>query len=274
MRHADLRPLSGGRAALRAPVAGRRSPLRVVMRRRRSASSSSTCCLLLAFIDIDTMRLPNRSWGCCAISRSRIGLAITQFTDVPAAPLMPLGQGLLSIPVVYALFGALVSAGFGSAHRPRLLARERSRGVRDGGHQAARGDRAVPRPLRPARAACSVACSVPSTGSSRLARQPRACVTSSPSDRSSRLPRLSSHWSGCRSWHGTRGCSPRRPVTFVTDSLAPDSSVPDVTCRYSVRGARKRRIIAADAGGEAAVGHACVERGRDTRGAPLGWMHC
>ncbi len=67
--------------------------------------------LLLSFIDIDTMRLPNQLVGLLAIIGAG-SLAITQFTDVTAAPLlMPLGQGLLSIPVVYALFGALISAG-------------------------------------------------------------------------------------------------------------------------------------------------------------------
>ncbi len=66
--------------------------------------------LLLAFIDIDTMRLPNQLVGLLAIIGAG-SLAITQFTDITAAPLMPLGQGLLSIPVVYALFGALISAG-------------------------------------------------------------------------------------------------------------------------------------------------------------------
>ena len=66
--------------------------------------------LLLAFIDIDTMRLPNQLVGLLAIIGAG-SLAITQFTDITAAPLMPLGQGLLSIPVVYGLFGALISAG-------------------------------------------------------------------------------------------------------------------------------------------------------------------
>jgi len=66
--------------------------------------------LLLAFIDIDTMRLPNQLVGLLAF----VGIgavAITQLTDVTAAPLMPLGQGALSIPVVYALFGSAISAG-------------------------------------------------------------------------------------------------------------------------------------------------------------------
>lgn len=66
--------------------------------------------LLLAFIDIDTMRLPNQLVGLLAVV-GVAGVAVTQFTDVVAAPLMPLGEGLLSIPVVYALIGSLVSAG-------------------------------------------------------------------------------------------------------------------------------------------------------------------
>ncbi len=66
--------------------------------------------LLLAFIDIDTMRLPNQLVGLLAVV-GIVGVGVSQFTDVVAAPLMPLGEGLLSIPVVYALFGSLVSAG-------------------------------------------------------------------------------------------------------------------------------------------------------------------
>lgn len=67
--------------------------------------------LLLAFIDLDTMRLPNSLVGLLAVA-GMAGVAITQLTGIPVVPLMPLGQGVLAVPVVFSLVGAVVSAGF------------------------------------------------------------------------------------------------------------------------------------------------------------------
>jgi leader peptidase (prepilin peptidase)/N-methyltransferase len=66
--------------------------------------------LLLAFIDIDTMRLPNSLVGLLAIGGAT-GLAVTQLTGIPAVPLMPLGSGVFATPLVFSLLGAVLSAG-------------------------------------------------------------------------------------------------------------------------------------------------------------------
>ena len=66
--------------------------------------------LLLAFIDMDTMRLPNALVAVLA-GIGVCGLAVSQLAGVDAVPLMPLGSGLLSIPVVFSFFGAVVCAG-------------------------------------------------------------------------------------------------------------------------------------------------------------------
>jgi len=67
--------------------------------------------LLLAFIDLDTMRLPNTLVGVLAVA-GVAGVALTQLTGVPLVPLMPLGTGVLATPAMFSLVGALVSAGF------------------------------------------------------------------------------------------------------------------------------------------------------------------
>ncbi len=66
--------------------------------------------LLLAFIDLDTMRLPNALVGLLG-AIGVAGVALTQLMGVPAVPLMPLGVGLMGIPIVFSLFGAVVAAG-------------------------------------------------------------------------------------------------------------------------------------------------------------------
>ncbi len=66
--------------------------------------------LLLAFIDLDTMRLPNPLVGglfACGL----IGAAFSQVSGVAAVPLVPLGTGLLSYPLAVSVLGALASAG-------------------------------------------------------------------------------------------------------------------------------------------------------------------
>ena len=149
------------RAARQVPVVRRaRSPSAI-----RRSSCSQGCCgwpprstsavtaqaavcivffyvlLLLAFIDLDTMRLPNQLVGLLALVGVG-GLAVTQFTGVPAVPLMPLGEGLLVDSCgVLAVRGARLGRAR-AADRAGLLARPRGRGLRHGGHQAARGDRA------------------------------------------------------------------------------------------------------------------------------------
>lgn len=66
--------------------------------------------LILAFIDLDTMRLPN---GLVAIVFvAGVGLAaLAQFTVVNAVPLVPLGRGVLASPLAVSLIGSVVSAG-------------------------------------------------------------------------------------------------------------------------------------------------------------------
>jgi leader peptidase (prepilin peptidase) / N-methyltransferase len=66
--------------------------------------------LLLAFIDIDTMRLPNSLVGLLAFL-ALVGLVASQVTGIPLAPLVATGTGLLASPLVFGSAGALVSAG-------------------------------------------------------------------------------------------------------------------------------------------------------------------
>lgn len=66
--------------------------------------------LLLAFIDWDTMRLPNSLVGLIAA----VGVACStgsQFTHVAMVPLLPLPPGPLGQPLLASAVGALVSAG-------------------------------------------------------------------------------------------------------------------------------------------------------------------
>ncbi len=67
--------------------------------------------LLLSFIDVDTMRLPNSLVGILAVVGVS-GVLVSQLTPNVLLPLTPLGTGLFGAPVVGALLGTLVSAGF------------------------------------------------------------------------------------------------------------------------------------------------------------------
>lgn len=68
--------------------------------------------LVLAFIDLDTMRLPNKLVGTLAFVGLAAALA-SQFTGLAFAPLTPLPVGgLLATPVGAALLGVLVGGGF------------------------------------------------------------------------------------------------------------------------------------------------------------------
>jgi len=66
--------------------------------------------LLLAFIDIDTQRLPNSLVGFLAVV-GLLGIAAAQVTGVPVVPLTTAGTGLLASPTVSGLAGAVLSAG-------------------------------------------------------------------------------------------------------------------------------------------------------------------
>jgi leader peptidase (prepilin peptidase) / N-methyltransferase len=64
---------------------------------------------LLAFIDWDTMRLPNSLVGLmfvCGIA----GAAVAQFTGVPIVPLIEQGSGILAQPLVASVVGAAASS--------------------------------------------------------------------------------------------------------------------------------------------------------------------
>ena len=66
--------------------------------------------LLLAFIDLDTMRLPNVLVGAlfgCGV----VGAVYSQLTGVRAVPLTPLGAGWLGSPLVASVVGMVASAG-------------------------------------------------------------------------------------------------------------------------------------------------------------------
>ncbi|MDY0088060.1 MAG: prepilin peptidase [Coriobacteriia bacterium] len=66
--------------------------------------------LLLAFIDLDTMRLPNPIVGALFVIGVG-GVVFSQLTDIVALPLTPLGRGIFGEPVAMALLGALASGG-------------------------------------------------------------------------------------------------------------------------------------------------------------------
>ena len=66
--------------------------------------------LLLAFIDWDTMRLPNALVGLLA-ALGLAGAVVAQFTGLAIVPLLSPGSGWLSEPLVAALVGAVASAG-------------------------------------------------------------------------------------------------------------------------------------------------------------------
>jgi len=70
--------------------------------------------LLLAFIDLDTMRLPNTLVG-SLFAVGVVGAGYSQLTGMPAVPLVPLGSGWLASPLATALAGALASAGIALA---------------------------------------------------------------------------------------------------------------------------------------------------------------
>lgn len=65
---------------------------------------------LLAFIDWDTMRLPNVLVGLLAVV-GVAGSVLAQVTRIPIVPLLPSGTGLLGQPLVASALGVLVSAG-------------------------------------------------------------------------------------------------------------------------------------------------------------------
>jgi leader peptidase (prepilin peptidase) / N-methyltransferase len=67
--------------------------------------------VLLAFIDWDTMRLPNSLVGIMFVS-GLAGAAVSQFSGVPVTPLLiSAASGPLAAPLVSALAGALAAAG-------------------------------------------------------------------------------------------------------------------------------------------------------------------
>jgi leader peptidase (prepilin peptidase)/N-methyltransferase len=66
--------------------------------------------LLLAFIDLDTMRLPNSLVGLLAIV-GILGVADSQFSGSPLLPLLSAGRGWLGEPALAAALGVLLSAG-------------------------------------------------------------------------------------------------------------------------------------------------------------------
>lgn len=65
--------------------------------------------LLLAFIDWDTMRLPNPLVGLLA-GTGAIGILLAQFTTIQMAPLTP-GSGWLANPVIAAVCGSVLGGG-------------------------------------------------------------------------------------------------------------------------------------------------------------------
>lgn len=67
--------------------------------------------MLLAFIDADTMRLPNSLVGLLGIM-GLVAVGVSQVTGIPIAPLGLANSGLLAQPVVVALLGSVASAGF------------------------------------------------------------------------------------------------------------------------------------------------------------------
>jgi leader peptidase (prepilin peptidase)/N-methyltransferase len=66
--------------------------------------------LILSFIDIDLRRLPNTLLG-LLFGIGLTGVLISQFTPLRALPLLSVGRGPLVEPLVFAIVGALASAG-------------------------------------------------------------------------------------------------------------------------------------------------------------------
>ena len=66
--------------------------------------------LLLAFIDLDTMRLPNSLVGFLGVA-GVLGVAYSQLTGQPLLPLTTFGAGAFAAPALGAGLGVLLSAG-------------------------------------------------------------------------------------------------------------------------------------------------------------------
>jgi leader peptidase (prepilin peptidase) / N-methyltransferase len=66
--------------------------------------------MLLAFIDYDTMRLPNSLVGVLAVVGA-VGVLYSQLSGRPAVPLLIAGGGIVAAPVVSAVLGVLFAAG-------------------------------------------------------------------------------------------------------------------------------------------------------------------
>jgi leader peptidase (prepilin peptidase)/N-methyltransferase len=66
--------------------------------------------MLLAFIDWDTMHLPNTLVGLLFVV-GMLGAGLSQLTGLPAVPLLAMGGGWLAQPLVSALVGAVLSGG-------------------------------------------------------------------------------------------------------------------------------------------------------------------
>lgn len=83
--------------------------------------------LIIAFIDADTMRIPNVLAVVLFIG-GLAGAVAAQLLHIPIVPLVPLGPGLLGSPVVAALVGAAASAGISLAIAGVYAAVRRQRG--------------------------------------------------------------------------------------------------------------------------------------------------
>jgi leader peptidase (prepilin peptidase)/N-methyltransferase len=67
--------------------------------------------LILSFIDLDTMRLPN-TLVALLFAIGLVGAAISQFSEILATPLVPLGDaGIWASPLAVSVIGAAASAG-------------------------------------------------------------------------------------------------------------------------------------------------------------------
>jgi leader peptidase (prepilin peptidase) / N-methyltransferase len=66
--------------------------------------------LILAFIDLDTKRLPNKVVALLFVV-GLLGALAAQFTGVPVVPLFTVGGGIWAAPLVSSALGAAVSAG-------------------------------------------------------------------------------------------------------------------------------------------------------------------